>query len=496
MGNTPSTSSKPDTPTHHHHHIPSRDGQPQGHGVASAPLDPPRPRQKEPKHQEPKHLISSYQHQHRSAASSPEASVVQAQGSTIGPPRGAHSRPLSTFSQSSPTPSPQTSIAPSTRSAATKSKQAETEDSAIKNEPSKPVAVPTAIPTHNESSSIRSTSLYEDSILTGPGSSSVQEMSYQMNRPPRLPLPIEEEVHTPGSPIIAPTDIGEPIDDSVTELDKDAKEADLQRKSSAVSNATDEEDTEELRVDKTRPTVPTRVEWLQGGQKVYVTGTPFQWSRKQRLFPAKGREGVLEAVIPVFPGTHHIKFLVDGSMETSIHLPTTVDFGNNLVNYIEVSGETAVTREFDGGASPPRDAEEAAALPSRPGSQDKLTDAENVHHKRTLSIPPPEVFSERLPKYLADFDQPEDSRPYQLSIAALDKLPTPLSLPSFLTKPIMNNHTLIKDDNSVLNMPNHTVLNHLATSSIKNNVLAVSATTRYRSKYVTTIVYKPTSDDS
>ncbi|KAK7967780.1 5'-AMP-activated protein kinase [Apiospora aurea] len=460
MGNTPSTSSKPDTPTQHHHHTPSRDGQAQGHGVATAPLDPPRPRQKEPKHQEPKHLISSYQHQHRSAASSPEASVVQAQGSTIVP----------------------------------KSKQVEIEDSALKNEPSKPVAVPTAIPTH-ESSSIRSTSLYEDS-LQGPASSSVQELSYQMNRPPRLPLPIEEEVHTPGSPIIAPTDIGEPIDDSVTELDKDAKEADLQRKSSAVSNATDEEDAEELRVDKTRPTVPTRVEWLQGGQKVYVTGTPFQWSRKQRLFPAKDREGVLEAVIPVFPGTHHIKFLVDGSMETSIHLPTTVDFGNNLVNYIEVSGEAAATRIFDGGASPPRDAEEAAALPSRPGSQDKLTDAENVHHKRTLSIPPPEVFSERLPKYLADFDQPEDSRPYQLSIAALDKLPTPLSLPSFLTKPIMNNHTLIKDDNSVLNMPNHTVLNHLATSSIKNNVLAVSATTRYRSKYVTTIVYKPTSDDS
>ncbi|KAK8047239.1 SIP2-dominant suppressor of some ts mutations in RPO21 and PRP4 [Apiospora saccharicola] len=490
MGNTPSTSSKPDTPTHHHHHIPSRDGQPQGHGVASAPLDPPRPRQKEPKHQEPKHLISSYQHQHRSAASSPEASVVQAQGSTIGPPQRRTFQAALYFQSILPSFQPT-----DFHCSQSPSKQAETEEIPLKHEPSKPVAVPTAIPTH-ESSSIRSTSLYEDSILTGPGSSSVQEMSYQMNRPPRLPLPIEEEVHTPGSPIIAPTDIGEPIDDSVPELDKDAKEADLQRKSSAVSNATDEEDTEELRVDKTRPTVPTRVEWLQGGQKVYVTGTPFQWSRKQRLFPAKGREGVLEAVIPVFPGTHHIKFLVDGSMETSIHLPTTVDFGNNLVNYIEVSGEAAVTREFDGGASPPRDAEEAAALPSRPGSQDKLTDADNVQHKRTLSIPPPEVFSERLPKYLADFDQPEDSRPYQLSIAALDKLPTPLSLPSFLTKPIMNNHTLIKDDNSVLNMPNHTVLNHLATSSIKNNVLAVSATTRYRSKYVTTIVYKPTSDDS
>jgi hypothetical protein len=40
----------------------------------------------------------------------------------------------------------------------------------------------------------------------------------------------------------------------------------------------------------------------------------------------------------------------------------------------------------------------------------------------------------------------------------------------------------MKDDNSVLIMPNHTVLNHLATSSIKANVLAVSATTRYKRK--------------
>jgi hypothetical protein len=34
----------------------------------------------------------------------------------------------------------------------------------------------------------------------------------------------------------------------------------------------------------------------------------------------------------------------------------------------------------------------------------------------------------------------------------------------------------------VLIMPNHTVLNHLATSSIKDNILATSATTRYKQK--------------
>jgi hypothetical protein len=52
----------------------------------------------------------------------------------------------------------------------------------------------------------------------------------------------------------------------------------------------------------------------------------------------------------------------------------------------------------------------------------------------------------------------------------------------FLGKSILNGTTPMKDDSSVLNMPNHTVLNHLATSSIKNGVLATSGTTRYKRK--------------
>jgi hypothetical protein len=189
---------------------------------------------------------------------------------------------------------------------------------------------------------------------------------------------------------------------------------------------------------------------------------------------------VLEATIPVYPGTHHIKFLVDGRMETSIHLPTTVDFGNNLVNYIEVSGDDAQARNLTLGATPPKSATEAQALPSRQPSKTDLQSGEKQPQKKVIL--PVEKFRGIIPQYLSDFDQPEDSRAYQLSVGALDKLPSPPSLPGFLSKPIMNANALIKDDNSVLNMPNHTVLNHLATSSIKNNVLAVSATTRYKNK--------------
>lgn len=109
-------------------------------------------------------------------------------------------------------------------------------------------------------------------------------MSY-LTRPPRLPLPIDQEIHTPGSPIIAPADLGEPVDD-VGELDPDSQG--LPRQSSGLSSASDidkDDDIEELRVHRNRPTVPLTLEWRQGGNKVYVTGTIFQWNRKTKMAP-------------------------------------------------------------------------------------------------------------------------------------------------------------------------------------------------------------------
>ncbi len=143
-------------------------------------------------------------------------------------------------------------------------------------QPSKPVDVPTSA-NNIESGSLRS---YSNSIEPS-GPPATQDMSYHLTRPPRLPLPIEEEVHTPGSPIIAPADLDTPVLD-VEALDNEP----LPRRTSALSNTTiDEEDAEELRVDKTKATVPTVFEWRYGGDKVYVTGTIFQWNKKHRLHP-------------------------------------------------------------------------------------------------------------------------------------------------------------------------------------------------------------------
>ncbi|ETW81944.1 hypothetical protein HETIRDRAFT_384393 [Heterobasidion irregulare TC 32-1] len=50
----------------------------------------------------------------------------------------------------------------------------------------------------------------------------------------------------------------------------------------------------------------------------------------------------------------------------------------------------------------------------------------------------------------------------------------------------------LADDASVLPVPSHVVLHHLSTSAIRNGVLAVGNTTRYKKKFITTIYYKPT----
>ncbi|KAI0199036.1 5'-AMP-activated protein kinase beta subunit, interation domain-containing protein [Astrocystis sublimbata] len=482
MGNTPSSASKPATPT------PPASSSASANASASAGAGADSPRASKREHKEPrehrdhrdhrehKHLPSLHHPHHIRSPASLEASVVQAQGSTISN-RSSQTKPLSILNQASPATAQHDKSAAYPRDLEHRPRHVED----VKHEEpeaSKPVAVPQ--PEHENRPFDPDSQL--EGLPTGTTSSSIQDMTSYMPRPPRLPLPIEEEVHTPGSPIAAPEDNGD-VDD-VPPIDE---QTGITRRTSGLSNVTDEDDTEELRVDKSRPTIPTRITWLRGGQKVYVTGTPFQWGRKQRLLPSMGEEGVLETVIRVFPGTHHIKFLVDGTMQTSPDLPTTVDFGNNLVNYIEVSVDTSTVREINVEPGVPK-AEDAQRLPSRQPSTVGVHDAIPT---KMRDIVPADVFSGKLPRYLEDFDQPEESKAYRISATALEKLPAPPTLPSFLSKPIMNNTTLIKDDNSVLNMPNHTVLNHLATCSIRNNVLPLSATTRYKDKYVTTVIYKP-----
>lgn len=295
----------------------------------------------------------------------------------------------------------------------------------------------------------------------------------------------------------------------------------LQRRGSIRSTTTVEDD--EVTVDESR-SIPTLVTWTDGGNKVYITGTFCGWRKKYRL--TKGPESkILSAIVPLPAGTHHVKFLVDGELRTSDTLPTAVDSTGILVNYLEVNADDMLTAPLERQPSPdrtetgPPHQQHPSAAPQNEAHRHPSPAQQphpQHHHEHppthsTLSAdeqfafirPRPQRYTDTIPAYLRDFEENQERYVVTGSamhsgdrgeLGGLVKVSPPPTLPSFLGKVILNSSSHLKDDNSVLGIPNHVVLNHLATSSIKNHVLAVSATTRYKKKYVSTILYKATTE--
>lgn len=216
-------------------------------------------------------------------------------------------------------------------------------------------------------------------------------------------------------------------------------------------------------------------------------------------------------------------------MTTSNELPTTVDWTNILVNYVEIVAPLPPETEDEKqppapaepmpipGATADQAGDAVRPLPYRSADHPSGADAdlastlEDVGPKgeRTPSVsvqtPMPDPaqqqkptqepaepvanvprpkYTNKIPQFLLDLDNyshPDDEN-FQRAQRVAGTLPPPPSLPMFLSKSILNGNTPHKDDASVLIMPNHTVLNHLATSSIKSGVLATSGTTRYKRK--------------
>ncbi|KAL8665851.1 MAG: hypothetical protein Q9202_001974 [Teloschistes flavicans] len=302
-----------------------------------------------------------------------------------------------------------------------------------------------------------------------------------LNFPPRLPLPIGEEDHTPGSPIITPADIS-------SVLNENEVDGLLPRQISILSSTTAEDDDvagDELQsypLDGPRRTVPTTLVWKHGGDRIYVTGTFTSWSRKFRMHRDPGTN-IPTAVLQLPPGTHHVKFIVDGEMQLSNELPTAVDYTNILVNYIEVSADDLPPKRPTTDSEVPEGIYPPQILPTGTEAQDHAPDSVGKTQPVEGEQPAKPIFwGNEIGDYLYDLDQPEETNRYRRANRASVDFATPPNIPVFLQKLILNGTTPMKDDNSVLNMPNHTVLNHLATSSIKNQCLATSVTTRYKRK--------------
>ncbi|KAJ9072453.1 galactose metabolism- protein [Entomophthora muscae] len=207
--------------------------------------------------------------------------------------------------------------------------------------------------------------------------------------------------------------------------------------------------------------LPTLISWNSPAKNVYVTGTFNGWKHK---IPLNKSVNEFSTVVSFPPGIHHIKFIVDDEWKCSNELLTATDHDGNLVNYIEV---------------------------------DSLSLPIYEPHTDIISTSPPGEYSSQIPEF--NLNPPTTRRGSTASTSADPNAKNrPPALPPHLEKVILNAAPLraetpgtSTEDYWLLPVPNHVVLNHLYACSIRDGVMAVAGTTRYRSKYVTTIYYKP-----
>lgn len=284
--------------------------------------------------------------------------------------------------------------------------------------------------------------------------------------------------------------------------------------------------------------VPVDITWQQGGNKVYVTGSFTGWRKMVGLVPVPGQKGVLHVKLQLPPGTHKFRFIVDNELRFSDYLPTATDQMGNFVNYLEAidpatlnNDNTAPIDQSNTIANPTFNNNLQQSQPAQPitttTNHDTSTTTNDQQQKQPMSARSQIAFKiEREPDDMGNgFTRYREERPlvpeleYTQDIPAVFTDPTvmeqyyltldqqqnnhqnmtwltPPHLPPQLENVILNNYSNNQGENNQNNLgalpiPNHVVLNHLATSSIKHNTLCVASIVRYKRKYVTQILYAP-----
>ncbi|KAL5008302.1 hypothetical protein ScPMuIL_013883 [Solemya velum] len=205
-------------------------------------------------------------------------------------------------------------------------------------------------------------------------------------------------------------------------------------------------------VDFAKPSqiLPSVFKWEGGGKEVYMSGSFNDW--KYRI-PMTKSHGDFYTILELSEGDHQYKFMVDGNWVHDPNEPTVQNSLGTLNNVIKVKNT-----DFE--------VFEALALDSQ------VTDN---RRKQELNYTATGDYGQVIPT----------RRPGE-------KHSGPPILPPHLLQVILNKDTPAHYEPTLLPEPNHVMLNHLYALSIKDGVMVLSATHRFRKKYVTTLLYKPT----
>lgn len=192
---------------------------------------------------------------------------------------------------------------------------------------------------------------------------------------------------------------------------------------------------------------PTVFRWTGAGKEVYISGSFNNWTNKIPLIRSQNN---FVAIVDLPEGEHQYKFYVDGLWTHDPTEPVVTNQLGTVNNIIQVKKT---------------DFEVFDAL---------MVDSQKCSDMSDLSSSPPGPYHQ-------DAYTPKQE----------EKFKSPPILPPHLLQVILNKDTGISCDPALLPEPNHVMLNHLYALSIKDGVMVLSATHRYKKKYVTTLLYKP-----
>lgn len=285
-------------------------------------------------------------------------------------------------------------------------------------------------------------------------------------------------------------------------------------------------------------TVPVEIKWTQGGEKVYVTGSFTGWRKMIGLAKQPDNSFLITLGLPI--GTHRFRFVIDNELRFSDYLPTATDQMGNFVNYVEVTPENVHnfleqqeqsedekseidSQVTDDDLNNSKDLQQTQQKTNEPNhsilrkssisrsatrsdsmwgltnDDDDMGNGYSRYHDEDgdPNLNKDYQFITDIPPIFID---PKVMEQYYIAIEKQSKSQNgqqawlhPPQLPPHLENVILNNfNSMDRDNNSgALPIPNHVVLNHLATTSIKHNTLSVASIVRYKRKYVTQVLYAP-----
>eukprot|EP00049_Salpingoeca_infusionum_P018515 m.357594 g.357594 ORF g.357594 m.357594 type:complete len:270 (+) comp17876_c0_seq1:97-906(+) len=169
----------------------------------------------------------------------------------------------------------------------------------------------------------------------------------------------------------------------------------------------------------------------------------------------RNADGFLEVTVHVPPGDHEYKYLIDGELKYSPSQPFFTTASGDTKNIMHVE-ENGTVSGF-----------------TNPGqlSHDSICELEQSTDGRT---------------------SPDGS--YSQIVPSLQDAAPPVALPPHLLQVALNSDSP-DNDPTRLPEPDHVVLNHLYALAVKDQVIVLGTSNRYKQKFVTTVMYKPLDDE-